>query len=103
MSQTESKIRLIFDGSERGVVAAAAKSSAAIKRLTDDNDRLNKSADRAGAGLLKVGVGLAGIGAAGSAVQVIGGVAGALAQLAPAALLLPGMTGPSNFHVPVGL
>ena len=51
MAQTESKIRLIFDGVERGVVAAAAKSSAAIRSLDDDNSKLSRSADKAGAAL----------------------------------------------------
>jgi hypothetical protein len=90
MAQTSSTIKLIFDGVERGVVAAAAKSAAAIKSLDDDNSKLSKSADKAGKGLFAVGKGMAVLGAANGAIQVIGGVAGALEQLAPAALLLPG-------------
>src|SRR4051794_1300272 len=94
----ESKIKLIFDGVERGVVAAAAKSKAAIKALTDENsklsksfDKLDKGFDKAGTGLLGIAKGIAVLGAAGGAVQVIGGTVGALAQLAPIALLLPGV------------
>ena len=90
MSQTESKIRLVFEGAERGVAAAAAKASAAVRSLDDDNSRLNKSADRAGAALGVMGKGMLALGAANGAIQVVGGVAGALTQLAPAALLLPG-------------
>lgn len=90
MAQTESKIRLIFDGVERGVVAAAAKSSAAIRSLDDDNSKLSRSADKAGAALGVMTKGMFALGGANSAIQVIGGTVGALTQLAPAALLLPG-------------
>lgn len=83
MAQTESKIKLIFDGVERGVVAAAAKSKAAVESLGD-------ASDKASTGLGRVGKGMVALGAAHAAVQVVGGVAGALEQLAPAALILPG-------------
>lgn len=43
MSETTSRVRLIFDGSERGVVAAAAKSAAAIRGLKDENTQVGKS------------------------------------------------------------
>jgi hypothetical protein len=94
MAQTESRIRLVFDGVERGVAAAAAKSSAAIKKLGVDNDRLAVAANKSGIALGEVGIGLAKVGVAGNAMSaalsVGGGAAGALSQLAPAALLLPG-------------
>src|SRR5690242_12686535 len=90
MAQTESRIRLIFDGVERGVAAAAAKASAAVKSLDDDNSKLSKSADKAGTALGVMGKGMLALGAANGAINVVGGVAGALTQLAPAALLLPG-------------
>jgi len=90
MAATESKIKLIFDGVERGVVAAAAKSKAAIKGVNDENNKLAAVGNKAGNALVSVGAGLAKIGAAGSAVQTVGAAAGAVAQLAPAALLLPG-------------
>ena len=90
MSQTESRIRLVFEGVERGVVAAAGKASAAIKSLEKDNSKLEKASDKAGSALLGIGKGMAVLGAANGAIQVVGGVAGALTQLAPAALLLPG-------------
>jgi hypothetical protein len=97
MANTESRIRILFDGVARGVVAAAAEARAAIKGVADDNDKLEKSfstldkgVDKVSSGLLNIGKGIAVLGAAGASVQVIGGVAGAVAQLAPAALLLPG-------------
>ena len=90
MSQRESKIKLILLGEERGVVAAVAKASAAIRSLDDDNSRMSRSADRAGSALVTVGKGMLVLGAANAAIKVVGGVAGALEQLAPAVLLLPG-------------
>src|SRR5690242_684999 len=90
MAQTESKIRLIFEGAERGVAAAAAKASAAVRSLDDDNSRLSASADRAQSALGTMTRGMFALGAANGAIQVIGGTVGALTQLAPAALLVPG-------------
>jgi hypothetical protein len=43
MANTESRIRILFDGVARGVVAAAAEARAAIKGVADDNDKLEKS------------------------------------------------------------
>ena len=96
MSNTTSQIKIIFDGVSRGVVAAAAGARGAIWGFEDENDRLvgfgtlDKGVDKVSASLLGLGKGVAVLGAAHAAVQVIGGVAGAVAQLAPAALLLPG-------------
>jgi len=96
MAATESKIRLIFDGVDR-VSAIAKKVQAAVKGMSDDTDKLSKSfatldkgADKVGTALLTVAKGITLLGAAGGALQVIGGTVGALAQLAPLALLLPG-------------
>jgi hypothetical protein len=90
MANTSSTIKIIFDGAAKGVVAAAAQARAAVAGLNDENDKLAGFSSRAGSGLATVTKGIAALGAAGGAVQVIGGVAGAVAQLAPAALLLPG-------------
>jgi hypothetical protein len=90
MSDTTSKIRILFDGSAAGVVAASAVAKRAIASVNDESGKLSKAADKTGSGLLTVAKGFAAVGAVGGAVQVIGGVAGALTQLAPAALLLPG-------------
>lgn len=54
------------------------------------HDLASRTMDGVGKGLGKVGKGLLGIGGAGSAVQVLGGVAAAGAQLLPIALALPG-------------
>jgi hypothetical protein len=43
MANTESRVRLVFEGSERGVVAAAAKSAAAIRGLSNQNTKVGKS------------------------------------------------------------
>jgi hypothetical protein len=42
MAQTESRVKLVFEGSERGVVAAASKSIAALKALGDENTKVGK-------------------------------------------------------------
>ena len=96
MSATESKIKLIFDGVDR-VSAIAKKVQAGLKGLSDENSKISKSfgafekaGDKAGAALLNIGKGIAVLGAAGGAVNVIGATVGALAQLAPIALVLPG-------------
>lgn len=90
MAQTESRIRLVFDGVERGVAAAAKKAELAVKGLDDQNSKLSKSSDAAGKGLLTVGKGMAAIAAAGGGVNAIGGVVGAVTALSGAALLIPG-------------
>jgi hypothetical protein len=90
MSQTSSTIKLIFDGSAAGVTRAAAQARKALKGLDDDNSKLNKTVDKLTPSLQQVGKAVAYLGAASSAVPTIGGLAGALGQLAPAALLLPG-------------
>jgi hypothetical protein len=43
MANTESRVRLVFEGSERGVVAAAAKSAAAIRGLSNENTKVGKT------------------------------------------------------------
>lgn len=90
MADTSSTIRIIFDGSAAGVIAASKAAQSAIRGLNDDSSKLAKAADKTGAGLLAVTKGFAKLGAAGGAVNVIGATAGALTQLAPAALVLPG-------------
>jgi hypothetical protein len=42
MAETSSRVRLVFEGSERGVVAAASKSAAAIRGLGDENTKVGK-------------------------------------------------------------
>lgn len=96
MAATESTIRLVFDGSERGVLAAAAKARAAMRGLDDDNKRLKKSTDDVQksvsglvssfvgkTGLLTIGLAAAGVGAVGTAaaaaVPALGGLAAAFA------------------------
>ena len=94
MAETTSKIKLIFDGSAKGVVAASREAAAAVRSVGTENDRLSGPARKAGLALGEVGIGLAKVGAAGqamsAALSVGGGAIGALTQLAPAALLLPG-------------
>jgi hypothetical protein len=43
MSETSSRVRLIFEGSEHGVVAAATKSAAALKLLNNQNTTVGKT------------------------------------------------------------
>jgi hypothetical protein len=47
MAETTSRVRLVFEGSERGVVAAAAKSIGALKALGDENTKVGKAFDKA--------------------------------------------------------
>jgi hypothetical protein len=47
MSETSSRVKLIFEGSERGVVAAATKSAAALRALGDENTKVGKAFDKA--------------------------------------------------------
>ena len=90
MAATESRIRILFDGSAAGVIAASKQAQAAIRGLNDDSSKLAKAADKTGSGLLAISKGLAALGSAGGAVSTVGATAGAVAQLAPAALVLPG-------------
>lgn len=71
MASTSSNIRVIFDGDSSGLTRAAAAARAAVS------------------GFAGVAKGMAGLAAGGAAVQAVVGVAAALQQLAPAALLLP--------------
>lgn len=61
------------------------------------HDYATKTMNGVGKGLGVIGKGLGAIGAAGSAVQVLGGVAAAGAQLLPIALALPGALGAGAF------
>jgi phage-related protein len=119
MASTESTIRIVFDGVSRGVAAAAAQARAAIAGLESQTRTIQRSFDglgnsvdnfnlRFGAAfqqlnrtLLPVNRGfrtltlsVAALSLASAAtvggMQLIAGTVGALTQLAPAALLLPG-------------
>lgn len=93
MANTESKIKITFDGSVSGLVEATAKAKAAIKSVSDETDKFkefDKVASKLESGLKGVGKGLLSIGAASGAVSTIQGVASAAAVLAPAVLLIPG-------------
>jgi hypothetical protein len=97
MASTESKIKLIFEGVERGVVAAAAKAKAAVKSLGDENskaskafDTLDAAASKAGRALLTLGKAIFVLGTISATVNLIGGLVTSLAQLAPIVLVLPG-------------
>ena len=76
MAETTSKIKLVFEGVEKGVVAAARVSERAVGGLSD---RLG--------GVAK---GMSALAAGGGAVNVIGGAVGAVTALSGAALLIPG-------------
>lgn len=87
MASTTSTIRVVFDGSVRGLQRAAAQAQRAISGVNKSTAMLVKP--------------LAALAASGGAVQVIAGVAAAAQQLAPAALLLPGalLAGAAAFGV----
>lgn len=55
-----------------------------------DDGPLDRTVKRVSASISSLGKGISSLAATGSAVNVVGGLAGALTQLAPAALLLPG-------------
>lgn len=76
MAQQTSKVRLVFEGVEKGVVAAAKISERAVGGLTERFGGLGK--------------GIAALAAGGGAVNIIGGTVGALTALSGAALLIPG-------------
>lgn len=75
MASTSSKIKIIFDGDASGVERASAAAKLAISGFSSSVAGMGKA--------------FAILGAANAGVQTIAGAAGAIQQLAPAALLLP--------------
>lgn len=86
MASTSSTIRIIFDGSVRGLETAAARASAALDGL----ERHDKKIDKLGNAFTKVGKSMLGISAVTGSVQTVVAATGALANLAPGLLLVPG-------------
>ncbi len=97
MADTSRTLRVIFDGSLRGLRSAAAQARATLRAVQSDTDRLtrasdtmSKTSDKIGSGLTKVFVALSAVSAVSGVVSTVSGVTSAVAALLPLALLLPG-------------
>jgi hypothetical protein len=86
MASTSSTIRIIFDGSVRGLETAARRASAALDGL----ERHEKSIDKLGTAFGTITKAMAGVTAVTGGVQTVVAATGALANLAPGLLLVPG-------------
>jgi len=81
MGNTSSTIKIIFDGSARGIVAAAAETKAALKSIDDENGRVSKGADKVFSATGKATRGILALGSAAGSLQTVAGVAGSLATM----------------------
>ncbi len=102
MANTSSTIQIIFEGAVRGVRQAAAAVEAAVRSVDDRINRHQSTLDKFDKGMAKVDKTLLGLvkgflafGGAAASIQTVVAVTGALvsimAELAPAALALPGI------------
>jgi hypothetical protein len=89
MAATSSTIKIIFDGSARGVVAAAATARVAVAALTSTTSKIASVARTAASGLLLASKAMVAMAAATAAAKAVAGLVTVLAHLAPLALTIP--------------
>ncbi|WP_181778924.1 hypothetical protein [Pseudonocardia pini] len=89
MADTSSQIRIIFDGTARGVVGAAAEARAAIASVNDESGKLSKSADAIQGAALGATKGILAIGSAAGGLQTVGAAAVSIGTMAGIAAALP--------------